>query len=163
MRESLLAPANRGQLVRILTNHVASGSILSDSLEVINRVKTLHDRFLPITRRANEFYVANARVVLADLACSNGVVHLIDRVIVRNHHATTAPDERPKHGAVFTDRWERPPQGAVFDDLQAGASLALTDAYTICPFINRVVYRMRDSSNVTQLAVLLTIYIMLRR
>ena len=161
-RTSLLAPENRSQLARVLKNHVVRGIVRSTDLLTLCRIKTLDDSDLSITSRTNETFVANARVIAADLTCANGVVHMVDRVIV-DPTKHTAPPERLKHGTKFADMWEHPPFSTIsaLDDMQA--VYALSDTQTLHRFINRVVGLLRNSTNVTQMAVLVTLYIILRR
>ena len=161
-RTSLLAPENRSQLARVLKNHVVRGIVRSTDLRTLCRIKTLDDSDLSITSRTNETFVANARVITADLTCANGVVHMVDRVIV-DPTKHNAPPERLKHGTKFADMWEHPPFSTIsaLDDMQA--VYALSDTQTLHRFINRVVGLLRNSTNVTQMAALVTLYIVLRR
>ena len=161
-RASLLAPENRTQLVRVLRNHVVSGVARSTDLATMRRIRTLQGHDLSIASGcSNETFVANARVVTADLPCANGVVHVIDRVIDLTKHT---PHERPPPIAAFPDKWEHPPLstlGAVDDEMST--FFALGDPRTLHRIIDRVVWMLRNSTNVTHMAVLLTLYLVLRR
>jgi hypothetical protein len=100
-------------------------------------------------------------VITADLPCVNGVVHVIDRVIDLTKHT---PHERPPPIATFPDKWEHPPLstlGAVDDEMST--LFALGDPRTLHRLIDRVVWMLRNSNNVTHMAVLLTLYLVLRR
>ena len=72
---------NPPQLARILKYHVLSGAY--DKAELVAQAEwsSLEGAPLPI-RRSEPFEVKNATVVTADIACDNGVVHVIDRVML---------------------------------------------------------------------------------
>jgi uncharacterized surface protein with fasciclin (FAS1) repeats len=88
VRTSLLATEQRPQLRIVLSNHAANGSIRSSDLALLSTLASLSGQALSVTRQTNEFIVAGARVVTADLTCSNGVVHVIDRVIIHSQSPT---------------------------------------------------------------------------
>ncbi|MEB3331246.1 MAG: fasciclin domain-containing protein [Synechococcaceae cyanobacterium] len=72
---------NPPQLARLLRYHVLAGAHRRE--ELISRAawESLEGAEVPI-RRADPFEVKNATVVSADIACDNGIVHMIDRVIL---------------------------------------------------------------------------------
>ena len=72
---------NPPQLARILKYHVIAGAYQRDSLVQQPEWTSLEGAPVAI-RRADPFEVKNATVVNADIACDNGVVHVIDRVIL---------------------------------------------------------------------------------
>jgi uncharacterized surface protein with fasciclin (FAS1) repeats len=72
---------NTPQLARILTYHVLAGAHTRDELVAQSSWTSLEGAPVPI-RRAEPFEVKNATVVSADILCDNGVVHVIDRVIL---------------------------------------------------------------------------------
>jgi uncharacterized surface protein with fasciclin (FAS1) repeats len=80
--ETLLLPENRDQLVSILTYHVVSGAITSDQL-VGQRlaVDTVQGQSVHVDGR-HGVRVNNATVVQADIIASNGVIHVIDTVLL---------------------------------------------------------------------------------
>ena len=72
---------NPPQLARILKFHVLAGA--HGRQELVQRPEWESLEGAPVAiRRAEPFEVKNATVVSADLACDNGVVHVIDRVIL---------------------------------------------------------------------------------
>jgi len=72
---------NVPQLARILKFHVLSGAYMRDQLIDQSEWTSLEGAPVPI-RRSEPFEVKNATVVSADIVCVNGVVHVIDRVIL---------------------------------------------------------------------------------
>jgi uncharacterized surface protein with fasciclin (FAS1) repeats len=82
--ESLLEEANRDQLVSILTYHVVPGAVMSSDLAGQTlEVETVNGQTVDIDA-TGDVTVDGATVVQADIAASNGVIHVIDRVILPN-------------------------------------------------------------------------------
>lgn len=82
----LLRPENRAELTRILTYHVVPGRVTADQLSGQQvRPNTVAGLRLDIDARQG-VSVNNARVVQADVAASNGVIHVIDRVLLPPEH-----------------------------------------------------------------------------
>jgi uncharacterized surface protein with fasciclin (FAS1) repeats len=79
--ETLLEPANREQLRSVLTYHVVPGRILSSDLTEGARVTTVEGTELRISLAGGPS-VNGAGIVAADVMASNGVVHLIDAVLI---------------------------------------------------------------------------------
>jgi len=75
--ETLLRPENKGRLTSILTYHVVPGKIMSGDLLKLQRVVTVQGQ-----QATTGLAVDGARVVQADIECSNGVIHVIDAVIL---------------------------------------------------------------------------------
>lgn len=80
--ESLLKPENRDQLVAVLTYHVVPGAVTSDQLagQRLN-VATVNGASVHVDGRKG-VRVNKARVTTADIAASNGVIHVIDAVLL---------------------------------------------------------------------------------
>jgi uncharacterized surface protein with fasciclin (FAS1) repeats len=72
---------NPPQLARILKFHVVSGALSREQLVAQEAWDSLEGAPIQI-RRSEPFEVKNATVVTADVVCDNGVVHVIDRVIL---------------------------------------------------------------------------------
>ena len=79
--ESLLLPENRDQLVAILTYHVVPGAVMSTDLSDGMTAATVQGSEITIDLD-NGVMVNEANVVTADIAASNGVIHVIDAVIL---------------------------------------------------------------------------------
>lgn len=80
--EDLLKPANKQQLTDILTYHVAEGEVLSSELSNGQMVPTLEGDDLKITIDGDVVRVNDAVVESADIQTGNGVVHVIDGVLI---------------------------------------------------------------------------------
>lgn len=79
--ENLLKPENKAQLTKILTYHVVPGSVLSTSLKS-GDVKSVEGSSLKVAVSAGKVTVSGANVVKADIKASNGVIHVIDKVLI---------------------------------------------------------------------------------
>lgn len=75
--ETLLRPENRDQLTAILTYHVVPGRFSAAELAQVDQVRTVNGQTLEIGNRIND-----ARLVSTDIEASNGIVHVIDRVLM---------------------------------------------------------------------------------
>jgi uncharacterized surface protein with fasciclin (FAS1) repeats len=80
--ESLLKPENKDQLVQILTYHVVSGKVMSTDLKDGMKAKTVQGSEVKIGVSKDGVTVNDAKVTKADVGASNGVVHVIDKVIL---------------------------------------------------------------------------------
>ena len=79
--DNLLKPENKDQLVAILTYHVVPGKVMSTDLSDGMEAETVNGAKVTITT-ANGAQVNGANVVMADVEASNGVVHVVDQVIL---------------------------------------------------------------------------------
>jgi uncharacterized surface protein with fasciclin (FAS1) repeats len=80
--ETLLKPENKAKLQSILTYHVVSGKVMSGDVVKLDSAKTVEGGSLTIKTMNGGVMVNNARVVKADIAASNGVIHVIDTVLL---------------------------------------------------------------------------------
>ena len=80
--EDLLKPENKAKLVAILTYHVVPGKVMASDVAAMDSAKTVQGKSLTITRDDDGVMVDEARVVKTDIACSNGVIHVIDSVVM---------------------------------------------------------------------------------
>jgi uncharacterized surface protein with fasciclin (FAS1) repeats len=81
--ETLLQTANREQLRSILSYHVVQGTLGSTSLATLTEVTTVNGQRLAIKRTpSGGLTVGDANVVTADIVASNGVIHVIDTVLI---------------------------------------------------------------------------------
>jgi len=78
----LLKPENKKELADILTYHVLSGKVLSTDLKPFQEVKTVEGKALRVSKFEGDVRVDRAKVIKADNLASNGVVHIIDAVLL---------------------------------------------------------------------------------
>lgn len=80
--ESLLKPENKDQLIAILTYHVVPGKVMAADVVKLNSAKTVQGTKVMIEVTDGVVMVDNAKVVKTDIETSNGVIHIIDSVIL---------------------------------------------------------------------------------
>ncbi len=80
--ENLLKPENKAQLVAVLTYHVVPGKVMSSDLKDGMKAKTAQGGEVTISLKDGKAMVNGATVTAADIEASNGVVHVIDTVIL---------------------------------------------------------------------------------
>jgi uncharacterized surface protein with fasciclin (FAS1) repeats len=81
--ETLLKPENKAQLQKVLTYHVVSGNVMSGDLKgKTTNAKTVEGSAVRIDASGNAVKVDDAVVTQADVSASNGVIHVIDNVIM---------------------------------------------------------------------------------
>ena len=80
--ESLLKPENKAKLVRLLTYHVVSGKVMAADVVKVTSAKAVSGDTITVLAKDGVVTVDNARVVKTDIAASNGVIHVIDSVIM---------------------------------------------------------------------------------
>jgi len=80
--ENLLKPENREQLVAVLTYHVVPGKVTSSEVVKLDKAKTVNGEEVSINAAMGKVRVDDATVTTADIEASNGVIHVIDTVIL---------------------------------------------------------------------------------
>jgi uncharacterized surface protein with fasciclin (FAS1) repeats len=80
--ENLLKPENRDKLKAILTYHVVSGKVTAADVMKLKTATTVQGSDVKIAVMGGKVKVDNATVVKTDIAASNGVIHVIDTVIM---------------------------------------------------------------------------------
>lgn len=80
--EGLLKPESKDALTGILTFHVVAGNVMSGDLSDGQEVTTLNGKTLTVSIKDGKVMIGGATVVAADLAGTNGVVHVIDTVLL---------------------------------------------------------------------------------
>ena len=80
--EDLLKPENKAKLVKILTYHVVAGKVMAADVVKLAKAKTVEGSEVKITVTEGKVKVDNANVVKTDIAAANGVIHVIDSVIL---------------------------------------------------------------------------------
>jgi hypothetical protein len=80
--ENLLKPENRKLLTGILTYHVVPGNVKAEQVVKLKKAKTLNGQQVSIAVTKKGVKVNNAKVVKTDIETSNGVIHVINRVLI---------------------------------------------------------------------------------
>lgn len=80
--DDLLKPENKDKLVAILKYHVVPGKVMADRVIKMHTAKTVEGQSLNISTEDGKVMVGNANVIKADIQTSNGVIHVIDAVLL---------------------------------------------------------------------------------
>jgi transforming growth factor-beta-induced protein len=80
--ETLLKPENKAQLIAVLAYHVVPGKVLAADVVKLKSASTVNGQRVNIKVDGGKVFVDQAGVVATDIACSNGVIHVIDQVIL---------------------------------------------------------------------------------
>ncbi|MEQ1947019.1 MAG: fasciclin domain-containing protein [Bryobacteraceae bacterium] len=80
--ESLLKPENKSKLQQILTYHVVAGRVMASDVTKLSTAKSVEGHTIAITSMNGAVMINNANIVKADVEASNGVIHVIDTVIM---------------------------------------------------------------------------------
>jgi uncharacterized surface protein with fasciclin (FAS1) repeats len=80
--ESLLKPENKAKLQKVLTYHVVAGTVMAADVVKVSSAKTVNGESVAIKASNSGVMVDNARVTKADVKASNGVIHVIDTVLL---------------------------------------------------------------------------------
>lgn len=80
--ESLLLPENKEKLVAILTYHVVPGKVTAADVVKVKEAPTVNGKNIPVAVDGDTVKVGDATVVKADVMASNGVIHVIDTVLI---------------------------------------------------------------------------------
>ena len=80
--EDLLKPENKAKLAAILTYHVVAGKVMAKDAMKLHEAKTVNGEELMIKTSMGSVMINGAKVVKPDIVCSNGVIHVIDTVLL---------------------------------------------------------------------------------
>jgi len=80
--ENLLKPENKAKLTAILTYHVVPGAVKAEQVTKLDEAKTVNGAMVKVSTDDGKVMINDATVVKADVAASNGVIHVIDKVIL---------------------------------------------------------------------------------
>jgi len=80
--ESLLKPENKAKLMAVLTYHVIPGNVMAADVANIKEAKTVNGDLVKVATRGGAVTINNASVTAADIKASNGVIHVIDTVLL---------------------------------------------------------------------------------
>jgi uncharacterized surface protein with fasciclin (FAS1) repeats len=82
--ENLLKPENKDQLIAVLTYHVVPGKVTAEQVVNLSTATTVQGSDIDIKVMDGTVHIDNATVATADIMTSNGVIHVIDEVILPN-------------------------------------------------------------------------------
>ena len=80
--DKLLKPESKDKLAKILTYHVVSGKTMSTDLKDGQEITTVEGGKLKVMIKDGKVMIGNAHVTSADIVASNGVIHVIDKVLM---------------------------------------------------------------------------------
>jgi len=80
--ESLLKPENKDQLTAILTYHVMPGAVKAADVVKLDEAETVNGQKVSVKTSGDTVMINDAKVTATDIAASNGVIHVIDTVIM---------------------------------------------------------------------------------
>ena len=82
--DTLLKPENKAKLANILTYHVVAGKAMAADLRDGQEVTTVQGSILRVSINNGKVMINGANVITANVPASNGVVHVIDKVLMPN-------------------------------------------------------------------------------
>ena len=80
--ENLLKPENKDQLTAILTYHVVQGKVMAADVVKLSEAKTVNGKTLKVKVNGGNVMIDDATVTSTDIAASNGVIHVVDSVMI---------------------------------------------------------------------------------
>ena len=78
----LLKPENKNKLAGILTFHVLTGKVMSSDISGIIEATTVNEQKLIVKKSYGNVFVNDAQVVSADIEADNGIIHIINKVLI---------------------------------------------------------------------------------
>ena len=80
--ESLLLPENKQTLIDILLYHVVAGKVMAADVVTLTEAETVLGQNVTITVKDGKVYINDSEVIITDIVTSNGVIHVIDAVLL---------------------------------------------------------------------------------
>lgn len=80
--EMLLKPENKAKLTEILTYHVVAGNVEAEAAMKLKEATALNKKTIKLEVKEGALYLNKSKVTTADVKCSNGVIHIIDAVLM---------------------------------------------------------------------------------
>ncbi|MDP5057368.1 MAG: fasciclin domain-containing protein [Marinomonas hwangdonensis] len=80
--EMLLKPENKDKLVAVLTYHVVAGKVTAADVVKLDSANTVQGQAVTVKSNYGNVMINDAKVVMADVKASNGVIHVIDKVLL---------------------------------------------------------------------------------
>jgi transforming growth factor-beta-induced protein len=82
--ESLLLPENKQQLIVILLYHVVAGKVMAEDVVTLTEAETVLGQNISIKVENGKVFINDAEVIITDIVTSNGIIHVIDTVLLPN-------------------------------------------------------------------------------
>lgn len=79
---TLLKPANKAQLTKVLTYHIVVGHFTSKDLKAGMKLRTLQGEILTVSYKNGEWFINNAAITIPDITSSNGIIFVINSVLM---------------------------------------------------------------------------------
>lgn len=95
--EHLLKPENKGELVKILTYHVVPGKVSDLEALIAKKAKTLQGGKVYFKLKDDQMMVNNAKIAKTNIDASNGMIHVIDTVILPTNDASAKAEYKKDH------------------------------------------------------------------
>ena len=80
--DTLLKPESKAKLTAILTYHVVAGKVMAADVVKLKEAKTVNGAMVAVKVDGGNVMINNAKVATADIGASNGVIHVIDTVLL---------------------------------------------------------------------------------
>ena len=80
--EDLMKPENKQKLISILTYHVVAGKVMAKDVVKLHEAKTVNGQDVKIMAEGGKVMADSSNVVKTDIQCTNGVIHVIDTVLM---------------------------------------------------------------------------------
>ena len=77
-----MKPENKAKLAAILTYHVVAGDVRADAVVKMTEAKTVNGKTVTIKVADRKVMIDGANVVKTDIECTNGVIHVINKVLI---------------------------------------------------------------------------------
>jgi uncharacterized surface protein with fasciclin (FAS1) repeats len=90
--ESLLKPENKDQLINILTYHVVPAEVPAATALKLDEAEALNGDTIALTRRDGDLFLNDSKVIKTDITTANGIIHVIDTVLLPPEMTTAAAD-----------------------------------------------------------------------
>tara|TARA_B100001094_G_scaffold29395_1_gene24524 strand:+ start:845 stop:1591 length:747 start_codon:yes stop_codon:yes gene_type:complete len=140
--ESLLKPENKHKLVNILTYHVVAGKVKAKKAAKLDSAKTVNGAELMIKPSGKTLLINKSKVIKADIMTSNGVIHVIDTVLIpRSKKSASLTNEIIEkaihHGVPLFNSGHHSKTASVY--MKAGQQVLGQCTSTTCPVATKTI------------------------
>lgn len=160
--ETLLKPENKQQLIAVLTYHVVAGKVAAADVVKLKAAATVNGQRVKIKVDGGTVQINQANIVKADIHCSNGVIHVIDQVILPS--TDNIPQTAAKAG-IFKTLLAAAESAGLVEALSSGTPLTVfaptDDAFAALP--KGTVESLLKPENQAKLAAILKFHVLAGR